>query len=171
MVRKQILPAGDIPIDVFLEKFNNQEKQNKITFNITYHQLFLDVRKILEESHMVLASDDEYKKVFNIFPCSLVLWNRHYNYSPQLLSNRMSTPLNKKNLKSFLTSPLSLEILSGIILLRWHQQSNLSPCLHVTIIKWCQMIISSISSTPNDGSVDHVKTDEEIERNKTKRST
>ena len=35
MVRKEILRARAIPRDALLENVNNQEKQNKITFNIT----------------------------------------------------------------------------------------------------------------------------------------
>ena len=64
MVRKEILQAGAIPRDAILEKVNNQEKQNKITFNITYHPVFVDVRKVLEELHVILASDDRHKKIF-----------------------------------------------------------------------------------------------------------
>ena len=63
MVRKEILLARAIPRDALLEKANKQEKQNKITFNITY-PVFQDVRKILEELHMIFASDDGHKKVF-----------------------------------------------------------------------------------------------------------
>ena len=40
MVRKEILRARAILRDAVLEKVNNQGKQNKITFNITYHQYF-----------------------------------------------------------------------------------------------------------------------------------
>ena len=58
MVRKEILRVRAIPRDALLEKVNNQEKQNKRTFNITYHPLFRNVRKILEELHVILASDD-----------------------------------------------------------------------------------------------------------------
>ena len=64
MVRKEILRARAIPRDALLEKFDNQEKQNKTTFNITYHPVFRDIRKILEELHVILVSDDGYKKVF-----------------------------------------------------------------------------------------------------------
>ena len=67
-VRKEILRARAIPRDALLEKVNNQEKQNKVTFSITYHPLFRDVRKILEELHVILASDDEHKKVFPDVP-------------------------------------------------------------------------------------------------------
>ena len=64
MVRKEILQARAIPRDAILEKVNNQEKQNKITFDITYYPVFPDVRKVLEELHAILASDDEHKKIF-----------------------------------------------------------------------------------------------------------
>ena len=62
MVRKEISR------DALLEKVNNQEKQNKITFNITYRSVFKNVRKILEELHVILASDDGHKKVFPDVP-------------------------------------------------------------------------------------------------------
>ena len=68
MVHKEILQARAIPRDALLEKVNNQEKQNKITFNITYHPVFWDVRKILEELHVILASDDGHMKVFPGIP-------------------------------------------------------------------------------------------------------
>ena len=64
MVRKEILRARAIPRDALLDKVHNQEKQNKINFNITYHPVFRDVRKILEALHAILASDDGHKKVF-----------------------------------------------------------------------------------------------------------
>ena len=41
---------------------------NKITFNITYHPVFRDVCKILEELHVILASDDGHQKVFPDVP-------------------------------------------------------------------------------------------------------
>ena len=65
MVRKEIFRARAILKDELLEKVNDQEKQNKITFNITYHPVFRDVRNILEELHVVLPSD---KKVFSDVP-------------------------------------------------------------------------------------------------------
>ena len=64
MVRKEILRVRAIPRDALLEKVNDQEKQNKITFNITYHPVFRNIRKILEELHVILASDDEYFLTF-----------------------------------------------------------------------------------------------------------
>ena len=66
MIRKEILRAIAIPRDALLEKVNNQEKQKKITFNITYHPVFRNVRKILEELHVILESDDGHKLVSKI---------------------------------------------------------------------------------------------------------
>ena len=64
MIRKEILRARTVPRDALLEKVYNQKKKDKITFNITYHPVFRDVRKILKELHVILASDDGHKKVF-----------------------------------------------------------------------------------------------------------
>ena len=58
MVRKEIFRTRAIPRDELLEKVNDQEKQNKISFNITYHPAFRNIRKILEELHVILACDD-----------------------------------------------------------------------------------------------------------------
>ena len=68
MVHKELLRARAILRDALLDKVNNQEKQNKITFNIKYHLVFRDVRKILEELNVILASDDGHKKVFPEVP-------------------------------------------------------------------------------------------------------
>ena len=64
MAHKEILPATAILRDALLEKAINQEKQNKTTFNITYHPVSWDARKILEEFHVILASDNGHKKLF-----------------------------------------------------------------------------------------------------------
>ena len=68
MIREKILRARAIPRDALLEKVKNQEKQNKITFNITYHPVFPDVRKILKQLHVILASVDGHKKIFPDVP-------------------------------------------------------------------------------------------------------
>ena len=64
MVRKEILRARAIPRDALLEKVNNQEKQNKITFHIAYHPVLQDVRKVLEELYVILASGNRHSRVF-----------------------------------------------------------------------------------------------------------
>ena len=54
MVRKEILRTRAVPRNALLEKVSNQEKQNKITFNITYDPAFRDNRNILEELYVFL---------------------------------------------------------------------------------------------------------------------
>ena len=44
---------------------------------------------------------------FKIFPCSVVLQSQHYEYSLQLLSNIMSTFLNKKKKILYFSLPLN----------------------------------------------------------------
>ena len=66
MVRKEILWARAIPRDALLEKVNNQEKQNEITFNITYHPVLQDVREVLEELYVILASGNRHSRVFSM---------------------------------------------------------------------------------------------------------
>ena len=68
MVHKEILLARAMPRDALLEKINNQDKQNKIAFNITYHPVFQDLKKFLEDLHVILASDKGCKKVFPDVP-------------------------------------------------------------------------------------------------------
>ena len=60
MVRKEILPAKAIPRDPLSEQANNKEKQNKITFNMTYHPVF--------SMQYNIASDDRHEKVFHDVP-------------------------------------------------------------------------------------------------------
>ena len=64
IVHKEILRARAIARDALLEKTINQEKPNKTTFNITYHPVSRDARKILDELRVILASDDGHKKLF-----------------------------------------------------------------------------------------------------------
>ena len=54
MVRKEILRTRAVPRNALLEKVNNQKKQNKITFKITYDPVFRDNRNILEELYVFL---------------------------------------------------------------------------------------------------------------------
>ena len=87
IVHKEILGARAIPRDALLEKVNNQEKQNKITLNITYHPVLRDVRKILEELHVILASDDENKKVFPEVP--MIGFKNNKNLKAHLLRSQL----------------------------------------------------------------------------------
>ena len=88
MVRREILPARAFPRDSLLEKVNNHEKQNKIIFNMTCHPVFRDVRKILGELHVILASDDGHKKVFPDVPIFGFKINK--NLKVQLVRSQLS---------------------------------------------------------------------------------
>ena len=81
MIRKEILRARTVPRDALLEKVYNQKKKDKITFNITYHPVFRDVRKILEELHVILASDDGHKKVFPDVPMIVFKINKNLRHT------------------------------------------------------------------------------------------
>ena len=102
MVRKEISR------DALLEKVNNQEKQNKITFNITYRSVFKNVRKILEELHVILASDDGHKKVFPNVP--MIGFKINKNLKAHLVRSQLpdldevgrSKPCGGKNSLSFM---------------------------------------------------------------------
>ena len=87
MVREEILRARAILRDALSEKVNIQDKQNKITSNITYRPVFLDARKILEELHVVLASDDGHKKVFPDVP--LVGFKNNKNLKAHLVRSQL----------------------------------------------------------------------------------
>ena len=88
MARKEILRTRAIPRDAHLDKVNNQETQNKITFNITYHPVFRDVRKILVELHVILASDDGHEKVFPDVP--MISFKINKNVKAHLVKSQLS---------------------------------------------------------------------------------
>ena len=60
MVRKQILQAREYPRESLLEKVKSESDQNKLTFNITYYPVFQNVRKFLQELHILLTPDKEH---------------------------------------------------------------------------------------------------------------
>ena len=81
MVHKEILWPRAI-------KVNNQENYNKITFNITYHPLFRDYRKILEELHVILPSDSGHEKVFPDVP--MIGFKNNKNLRVYLIRSQLS---------------------------------------------------------------------------------
>ena len=62
MVRKEILRARAILRDAILVKVSTQKSNNKMAFNINPHPLFCNIRKILEEIHVVLAQSNRHRK-------------------------------------------------------------------------------------------------------------
>ena len=65
MVRNQILRAREHSRNDLLEREKQQMSEQKLTFNITYYPAFQNVRAIMEELHILLTTNKEYKKVFS----------------------------------------------------------------------------------------------------------
>ena len=51
-----------------LEREKAKTSKPRLTFNITYFPVFQNIRNILQELHLLLAPDKEYKKVFPDVP-------------------------------------------------------------------------------------------------------
>ena len=49
---------------VYSKRRNQNPIKRKLTLNITYYSVFQNVRNILQELHILLTPDKEYKKVF-----------------------------------------------------------------------------------------------------------
>ena len=74
MVRAQIPKARRESRDSLLKRENTKTSDSKLTFNITYYPAFQNARSILEELQILLAPDEEYKKVFPEIPI-VGFWN------------------------------------------------------------------------------------------------
>ena len=68
IIRKQILRAREHFRKDLLEREKAETSELRLTFNITYYQVFQNIRNILQELHLLLAPDKEHKKVFPDVP-------------------------------------------------------------------------------------------------------
>ena len=68
MVRKEILQAREIPREGLLSREKIKKQDNKLTFNVTYYPVFQNIKNILKELHVILACDEQRKKVFPVVP-------------------------------------------------------------------------------------------------------
>ena len=68
MIRKQILRVREHSRKDLLEREKTEISEPKLTFNITYYIVFQNIRKTLQELHLLLAPDKEHKKVFPDVP-------------------------------------------------------------------------------------------------------
>ena len=73
VVRQEILKARKIPSNELLENERSHQEENKLTFNINYYPIFENIQTILEELQIVLAPNEEYRKVFPNVP---IVWFR-----------------------------------------------------------------------------------------------
>ena len=64
MIRNQVLRAREHSRKDLLERGKAKTSERRLTINITYYPAFQNIRKILQELHLLLASDKEHKKVF-----------------------------------------------------------------------------------------------------------
>ena len=68
LVRKEILRARQIPRNGLLDKKKSQRNDSKLTFNVTYYLVFRHLKSQLKELHVILACDEDHKKVFPEVP-------------------------------------------------------------------------------------------------------
>ena len=72
-VRKQIFRARGFSRDSLLDRENTTEKQNKITFILTYYPVFQNVKNILAELHLLLTPNVAPKAVFKNIILQIVI--------------------------------------------------------------------------------------------------
>ena len=68
IIRKQILNAWEYSRNYLLEKEKQQIPEKKLIFNTTYYPAFQNVRRIMEELHVLLPPNKEHRKVFSDMP-------------------------------------------------------------------------------------------------------
>ena len=68
LVRKEILRARKISRNELLDKEKSQGNVSKLTFNVTYYPVFRHLKSPLKELHVILACDEDHKKVFPEVP-------------------------------------------------------------------------------------------------------
>ena len=60
MIRKQIVSTREHSRNDLVEREKQQMSKKKLTFNITYHPAFQNVRSIMEELHILLTPNKEH---------------------------------------------------------------------------------------------------------------
>ena len=68
LVRKKILRARKLPRNELLDKEKSQGNDSKLTFNVIYYPVFRHLKNQLKELHVILACDEDHKKVFPEVP-------------------------------------------------------------------------------------------------------
>ena len=58
----------NIPKNELLDKEKSQRNDSKLTFNVTYYPVFRYLKSQLKELHVILACDEDRKKVFPVVP-------------------------------------------------------------------------------------------------------
>ena len=68
MVQKEILPERKIPRNELLDNEKSQENDSKLILNVRYYSVFKHLKSQLKELHIILACDEDHKKVFPKVP-------------------------------------------------------------------------------------------------------
>ena len=68
LVRKEILKAWSHSRETLLNQEKMSRNDDRVTFNITYYPVFKDIRIVLEEFLILLAPDEQHRKVFTDIP-------------------------------------------------------------------------------------------------------
>ena len=82
-MQKEILRARKIPRHELLDKKKNQRNDSKLTFNVMYYPVFRHLKSQLKELHVILACDEDHKKVFLEEPIIGFKYNK--NLKPHLV--------------------------------------------------------------------------------------
>ena len=67
-MQKEILRARKISRNELLDKEKSQGNVSKLKFNVTYYPVFKHLKSQLKELHVILAYDEDHKKVFPEVP-------------------------------------------------------------------------------------------------------
>ena len=67
-MRKQVLRGRAICRDDLLNRERTLQEKTQVTFNLTYHPVLEDVRKVLKELNLLLTPDQAHKRVFSEVP-------------------------------------------------------------------------------------------------------
>ena len=68
LVRNEILKASSQSSETLLDKEKMSKNDGRVTFNINYYPVFKNIRNIFDELHILLAPDEQHKKVFTDIP-------------------------------------------------------------------------------------------------------
>ena len=68
LVQKEILRARKIPRNELLDKEKSWGNDSKLTFNVRYYPVFRHLKSQLKELHVILACDEDHKKLFPEVP-------------------------------------------------------------------------------------------------------
>ena len=66
-----------------LDKEKNQRNDSKLIFNVTYYPVFRYLKSQLKELHVILACDEDHKKVFPKVP--IIVFKNNENLKSHLL--------------------------------------------------------------------------------------